>query len=210
MVEIFDDIKKLYTFAASAHTDILLLRNEVVERRNLPTDNIFTVKFNPGGFEAIFGFSQTNIGSEVIPLQQLIPAALIRQLKNFGCLEDRIRLLQDFFLGKLEQQKRADPYYLQCIQETVAAFSGSGMTAGTQELAKLLFISDKSLYRYFTRIVGTSPKNYLAITRARTALTAYVKDARHFSPDQYGYYDRSHFYKDVVRFTGRKLSAYPG
>lgn len=62
----------------------------------------------------------------------------------------------------------------------------------------------------FTIIVGTPPKNYLAITRARTALTAYVKDAPHFSPDRYGYYDRSHFYKDVVRFTGRKLSAYPG
>ncbi|WP_089904529.1 helix-turn-helix domain-containing protein [Chitinophaga arvensicola] len=190
------------------YTDILLLRNEIIERRNLPTDNIFTVKFTPGGFEAIFGFSQTKIGSAVIPLQQIIPATIIRKLKGLGGLEDRQQLLQELFLEKLEQQKRADPFYLQCIKDTMDAFSGSGMAAANHELAKQLFISDKSLYRYFTRIVGTSPKNYLAITRARIALTAYVANADLFSPYQYGYYDRSHFYKDVVKFTGRKLSAF--
>src|SRR5687768_7943218 len=32
-------------------SDILVLRSTVLERKNLPTDNIFTIKFRPLGFE---------------------------------------------------------------------------------------------------------------------------------------------------------------
>jgi AraC-like DNA-binding protein len=188
-------------------TDILLLRNAIVERRNLPTDNIFTVKFVPGGFEAVFGIPQTKIGSQVIELTEFIPAAVIRKLKGLGCFEDRMQLLQQLFLEKLEKN-RQDGYYLQCIKQTIDAFCTAGMEPRNSELAKQLCVTDKTLYRYFTQVVGTNPKNYLATVRARTALTAYVADTASFSPYDHGYYDMSHFYKDVVKFTGRKLSAY--
>jgi AraC-like DNA-binding protein len=187
-------------------TDILLLRNEIVERRNLPTDNIFTLKFNPGGFETIFGISQTTIGSDIIPVEQIIPNAFIKKLKGLGSFEDRIVLLENFLLEKLEKNKKREGFYLQCIRDTFNAFTGSGLDTAIGELAKKLYISEKTLYRCFTKVVGTNPKNYLAITRARSALTCYAADAASFSPFDHGYYDRSHFYKDVVKFTGRKLS----
>jgi AraC-like DNA-binding protein len=190
------------------HTDILLLRNEIVERRNLPTDNIFTVKFNPGGFETIFGISQTTIGSEVIPIENIIPASFIKKVKGLGSFEDRMTLLENLFLEKLEKNTRQEGFYLQCIKATVNAFTGSGLEADIGELAKKLYITEKTLYRCFTTVVGTNPKNYLAITRARAALTGYVSDPAGFSPYDHGYYDMSHFYKDVVKFTGQKLSLY--
>jgi AraC-like DNA-binding protein len=190
------------------YTDVLLLRNEIVERRNLPTDNIFTVKFNPGGFETIFGISQTTIGSDVIPVENIIPAALIKKLKGLGSFQDRMTLLENLFLEKLEKNKKKEHFYLQCIKDTVNAFTGSGLEADISELAKKLYISEKTLYRCFTKVVGTNPKNYLAITRARAALTSYLANAAGFSPYDHGYYDMSHFYKDVVKFTGQKLSSY--
>jgi AraC-like DNA-binding protein len=190
------------------HTDILLLRNEIVERRNLPTDNIFTVKFNPGGFETIFGISQTSIGSSIIPVEYIIPAAFIKKLKGLGSFKDRMTLLENFLLEKLERNKKQEGFYLQCIKDTVNAFTGSGLDAAVNELAKKLYVSDKTLYRCFIKVVGTNPKNYLAITRARSALTCYVIDTAGFSPYDHGYYDMSHFYKDVVKFTGQKLSLY--
>jgi AraC-like DNA-binding protein len=188
--------------------DVLLLRNEIVERRNLPTDNIFTVKFNPGGFESIFGISQTTIGSEIIPVENIIPASFIKKGKGLGCFEDRMVLFEKFFLEKLEVNKKRQGFYLQCIKDTVNVFTGAGLDAAISELAKKLYLSEKTLYRSFTKVVGTSPKNFLAITRARAALTSYVADPAGFSPYDHGYYDRSHFYKDVVKFTGRKLSQY--
>lgn len=190
------------------HTDILLLRNEIVERRNLPTDNIFTIKFNPGGFETIFGISQTTIGSDIIPVENIIPASFIKKLKGLGSFEDRMALLENLFLEKLEKNKKREGFYMQCIKDTVNAFTGSGLAADISELAKKLYITEKTLYRCFTKVVGASPKNYLAITRARSALTCFVADPTGFSPYDHGYYDMSHFYKDVVKFTGQKLSLY--
>jgi AraC-like DNA-binding protein len=189
-------------------TDILLLRNDIVERRNLPTDNIFTVKFNPGGFETIFGISQTVIGSEIIPVENIIPASFIKKLKGLGSFEDRMVLFENYLLEKLEKHKKQEGFYLQCIKDTVNAFVDSGLEVAVSDLAKKLYITEKTLYRCFTKVVGTNPKNFLAITRARSALTGYVADPTAFSPQDHGYYDMSHFYKDVVKFTGQKLSLY--
>ncbi|HEX2627359.1 MAG TPA: AraC family transcriptional regulator, partial [Chitinophagaceae bacterium] len=58
------------------HTDILILRNEIVERRNRPTDNIFTIKFFPGGFEAVFGIGQTAIGKNTLDAGTVIPLSI--------------------------------------------------------------------------------------------------------------------------------------
>ncbi len=71
---------------------------------------------------------------------------------------------------------------------------------GQHELARRLYISEKTLYRCFTKVVGTSPKNFQAITRARTALIKLCdQPAADFSPYDHGYYDMSHFYKSVVK-----------
>ena len=191
-------------YSIDQDTDILLLRNEIVERKNRPTDNMFTVKFFPGGFETIFGFSQNKIGSDVIDLNEVIPTFITKKLRNLGSFEDRISMLQDLFLESLNRNRRQD-YYFQCINKAVEFFCLSGMESGTGEIAGKLYMTDKTFYRCFQNAVGTNPKNYLGIIRARTALTAYVANIKQFFPYEYGYYDMSHFYKDVLKFTGQKL-----
>jgi AraC-like DNA-binding protein len=189
-----------------AHADILLLRNEIVERKNLPTDNIFTVKFNPGGFEAVFGIPQTKIGSHVINVNHFIPDTILRKLKRLDGFDDRKRLLEQLFLEKLAKHNKA-AHALQYVRDMIDAFYVSGMEHSNQELARQFYLTNKTLYRYFTHVIGASPKSFFGTVRARTALTAYVGDKSAFSPYTYGYYDMSHFYKDVVRFTGQKLSS---
>ncbi|KQC00609.1 helix-turn-helix domain-containing protein [Pedobacter sp. Hv1] len=186
-------------------TDVLVLRNEIIERRNLPLDNIFTIKFFPGGLEAIFGISQAKIGSDTVNLNELIPNSSIKKLKNLSSINDRISLLQELFLAKLHTNKKTNHYFT-CIQQAIDTFHLSGLELKNKEIVQQLAISDKSMYRYFTKMVGTNPKNFMAMNRARIALTAYVDKRISFSPYIYGYYDMSHFYKDVVKFTGQKLS----
>lgn len=185
-------------------TDVLVLRNEIIERKNLPTDNIFTIKFYPGAIEALFGASQAKIGSQILQASELIPFPTLQKLKNLSNFKDRVKLLEDFFLDRLHRSNKIGHYY-SYVQKAITLFAGSGLANKNKDLAQQLALTDKSLYRYFTQTVGTSPKTYMAMLRARTALTAYIADVQNFNPYLYGYYDRSHFYKDVFNFTGQRL-----
>jgi len=188
-----------------AHTDILLLRNNIVERTNLRTDNIFTVKFYPGGFEAVFGIEQKRIGSDIVNINTLLSPGILGQLKKLDCFEKRMLLQQQYFLSLLNV-KFANNYLYQKVLHAVNTFATSNMCYSNNQLAGELAITDKTLYRYFKNIIGIAPKNYFSIVRARTALTAYVSGKTLFSPYDYGYYDMSHFRKAVVQFTGQRLS----
>ena len=186
-------------------TDVLVLRNEIIERKNQPSDNIFTIKFFPGALEALFGISQAKIGSEILSATSLIPRHAIQKLKDSSCFEDRIKLLEHWFIAQLHQKNRQAHYY-PYVQKAIALFETSGLEHKNNELAQQLALTNKSLYRYFIKTVGTSPKNFMTTLRARNALTAFIENSIEFTPYAYGYFDRSHFYKDVFKFTGQKLA----
>jgi AraC-like DNA-binding protein len=187
--------------------DILLLRNTIVERINLPTDHIFTIKFYPSAFEALFGVSQSKIGDKLIDVTEIIEASVIKKLKEAASFDDRIDLIEAFFLEKLSKNAQKHFPFI-CINGAIDNYFQSGMAAKNKGIANDLYISEKSLYRYFKQAIGTNPKNYFAIVRARTALTAYNLNKQAFSPYDFGYYDHGHFSKDVVKFTGQSLSSY--
>ncbi|GAB3494809.1 hypothetical protein GCM10027341_11390 [Spirosoma knui] len=185
--------------------DVLLLRNSIVERFNLPTDHIFTIKFYPGGLEAILGINQVQLVDQVVRLETILPVALIQRVKQLNEFAERIELLESFFLSQYVSRKRAD-HYRTIVTNTIGTFEASGLVFNPGQLADRTFVTAKTINRYFHRVVGVSPKQYLSSVRVRAALTGYVANRTQFSPDDFGYYDMSHFYKDVVRFTGQKLS----
>ncbi|RRB01153.1 AraC family transcriptional regulator [Larkinella rosea] len=184
--------------------DVLILRNTVVERHNLPTDHIFTVKFYPGGLEAILGINQVQLADQVVKLETVLPATFLQRIRQLPDFEERVALFQQYFLSQYTGRKKSD-HYRHLVECTIGTFDASGMALNTGQLAERLFSTSKTLNRYFHRVVGTAPKNYFTTLRARTALHQYVAHKNRFSPYDFGYYDMSHFYKDVVKFTGRKL-----
>lgn len=190
-------------------TDVLILRNSIVERHNLPTDYIFTIKFFPGGLEAILGINQVKLVDQVVRLETILPATLIQRVRQLPTFEERIDLLQHFFLSQYQGRKKLD-HYRTFVTNTIGTFGASGMELTTSQLADRMFATSKTINRYFHRVIGLSPKQYLSQVRTRAALSDYVVDKKRFSPYDYGYYDMSHFYKDVVKFTGQKLNQHPG
>jgi AraC-like DNA-binding protein len=189
-----------------ADKDILLLRDRIVERQNLPSDNIFTVKFNPGALELIMGISQHKLANDVFDASEIIPASIIKRMKKLGSFEQRYPLLESFLLDQLIRDKR-NAGLLTPVTQAVNSFVNSGMQLQTEVLAQQLFVSSKTFNRYFHSVTGTNPKTFLASIRTRTALTAYRHNRESFSVYDFGYFDPGHFYKDVLRFTGMKLSA---
>jgi hypothetical protein len=186
-------------------SDILVLRDAPTIRHNHPADHLFTVKFFPGGLEAILGVSQTKFIGRVVPLLDLLPAKLIDELKTAMTAKHRITLLEHYFLKNLSRRPRAD-HYAQLVNDSIGLYSDNAMHPNTSQLAERLFVQSKTINRYFHRVIGLPPKRFLSLTRARTALTHYITDRTHFSPETFGYYDRSHFYKAIRQFTGRRLN----
>jgi AraC-like DNA-binding protein len=187
--------------------DICLLRDSIVERQNLPSDYLFSIKFFPGGLEAIFGINQAKFINKVIPLKTILPRSLIQSVKKPGSFDQRMALLQNFFLTQYTRQRHRD-HYLHLLKDSIDLYESGNMRYNTSEIAEKMFVTSKTINRYFNNIVGINPKRYFSILRARTALTVFVSARANFIPDDYGYYDMSHFYRESVRFTGKGIAAH--
>lgn len=188
-----------------ADSDVLVLRDVTTTRHNLPMDHIFTVKFFPGGLEAVLGINQTKLAGRVVGLQEILPPALIGKVKAAGGFERRVQLLEDFFLVEYARRRKRD-HYLQMVSDCIGFYEAGGLQCNTGEVAERMFVTSKTINRYFHQAIDLSPKKYFSILRARTALTAYVADKAGFEPEVFGYYDRSHFHKEMIKFTGQSLA----
>lgn len=194
-------------FNIRANDDVLILRDTRTVRHNLPGDYIFTIKFHPGGLEAVLGISQLSLTERVTDLKKLLPSDLLEKVKAPVTFDERKQLLENFFIKRTKQKK--PDHYLKFIAETIVRYDENKMQLNINQLAEKQFTTSKTINRYFHRVIGTSPKNYFFLFRARMALTAYMARKNAFDPQTYGYYDWSHFYKDVVKFTGQRLADIP-
>jgi AraC-like DNA-binding protein len=184
--------------------DILLLRDAVAVRHNLPTDHIFTVKFFPGGLEAIFGINQVKFTGKPFDLRNVLPDRILQQVKKSLSFDERKQLLQNFFLSHYCGQRKKD-YYRRLVRDSMEIYAAGNMNYNTSQVAERVFLSSKTINRYFNTVVGTAPKKYFSTLRARAALSAYVADRQAFRPTDFGYHDSSHFYKGIINFTGQAL-----
>ncbi|KAA0993358.1 helix-turn-helix domain-containing protein [Dyadobacter aurulentus] len=189
-------------FAIDRDMDILVLRDLHTTRHNLAGDRIFTIKFKPGGLEAILGISQVHMKGKVIPLRFILPMHLIEQLKNSLSFATRSKIMEEYLIAKHEA--RLTDHYLTFVQDLTETYQNTHLQLNVSQLAEKHFVTPKSVNRYFHRVIGISPKGYFSILRARTALTAYVK-REEFDPAKFGYYDSSHFYREAAKFTGVRL-----
>jgi len=191
------------TYAVSKDQDIAILRNTIVERHNAPTDHIFTVKFYPGSLETILNINQTHLIDRVTALSAILPVWLLRSVKEVLSFEERVGMLETYLLNQYQNKSNNR---LNFVREAIGNYLQADLLPGINELAEKQFVSSKTFNRNFHRVVGTSPKNYFSVIRARTALSAYVLRDPLFTPTAFGYYDMSHFYKEVIAFTGQKLT----
>jgi AraC-like DNA-binding protein len=188
-----------------ANSAIAVTRNVTIERINHPSDHLFTVKFYPGALKQLIGTEQTRMNAGWIGLNELLPCSLIQKIISGGSFENRIELMQQYLMQKMTNNRVAD-HYIKLVIQTIAFYTESGMKFNVSELALKNFTSSRTLRRYFDRVIGISPKQYVESIRLRTALTSFLCDRKNFDPAVYGYYDKSHFYRSVVDFTGERIT----
>jgi AraC-like DNA-binding protein len=186
---------------------IAVTRAETAERVNHPSDYLFSVKFYPGAWQQLLGIDQTKLISGLVQLHELLPFSLIQQIQSAQCFEQRVSLMELFLLQKLPNRKTTD-HYLLLVTQTIGVYSEAGLKFNINQLASTTFTSSKTLGRYFNRVIGISPKKYLESIRVRAALPSFLSDRRNFDPVEYGYFDKSHFYRSVARFTGERIAVH--
>jgi transcriptional regulator GlxA family with amidase domain len=69
-----------------------------------------------------------------------------------------------------------------------------------QQLSEKYTISNRTLQRYFGQTTSFSSKQALQTMRIREAVKHLTSSPATFNLTAYGYYDYSHFYKDMNRF----------
>lgn len=188
-----------------ANSAIAVTRNVTSERINQSSDHLFTIKFYPGALKHLIGVDQTKLNSGLIELDELLPYSLIQKIRSAECLEQRICLVEQYLMQNMADKNPAD-HYTNLVTQSIALYSSNGMKFSVNELAFKTFTSSRTLRRYFDRVIGISPKQFFESVRLRTALSSFLSDRKSFDPVEYGYYDNSHFYKTVTRFTGERIA----
>jgi AraC-like DNA-binding protein len=188
---------------------ILVLRSNTLERVNSPQDHIFTIKFKPCGFEAIFGVPQSRIGEQLQDASSLLGVDIHKKVVDLDDFERRMAYFETLFLERLHKAKKGR-FVIEKINAAIEQYLFSGMELKTATLAQQTYLTEKSLYRYFVNNVGTNPRNYLNNVRIRASLEKYLHDRSHFSVHDFGFYDLSHFYRSYEHFTGQKFTELKG
>ncbi len=191
-----------------ANSAIVVTRAMTAERVNHPSDHLFSVKFYPGALHQLIGIDQTKLRSGLVELHELLPHSLIQQIKSATCFEQRISLTEQYLLQKMSNKKATD-HYSNLVMQTIGFYNGDGLQFNVDELACKFFTSSKTLRRYFERVIGIPPKQYLESVRMRAALPSFLGDRKNFDPAKYGYCDKSHFYRSVAGFTGERIGDLP-
>lgn len=178
--------------------------------RLIPPFCMSGIVFKPAGLASLLHLPVEQYVEDRLDLQLIFPADTVRQLQqqllSSYSASEKARNLERFLVtlaGRIPEPDGID----HAANEIVRC---NGMLH-IHELAKASFMSRRSFERKFFKRVGLSPKYYARIRRISyisnlIAGRAVVDWADLFYKCEY--YDRSHFTKDFLEFTGRTPQQY--
>lgn len=167
--------------------------------------------FRPFGFFRLFKTPIHLLNNNVIPLEAFL-GKHTRELRDrlFSAPEDedKIRVVDDFFLSLIRQ---LSPVYRSCVEYAQNQLLQNNGLLNLEGLSNQLNISRRSLERYFLDNVGMPPKYYARVLRFNYAFgLKRVKPALDWFDiiHKCGYFDQTHFIKDFKHFAGEPPTAF--
>lgn len=173
--------------------------------------NTFAVRFYPYGFANFITRPLHELADKETPLTSLFEENLIRRLEReiieAPSTEVRIKVVEDFLLGRLTNQSVID----NIVKSTTDALASTKGNASISKILKEDVSKRRSLERKFSTQVGISPKQLGKIIRLQAALKLILDDQeKNLTEVAYEseYYDQAHFIKDFKEFTGTSPKEY--
>jgi AraC-like DNA-binding protein len=185
-------------------TDGFLPRQEAIECYHQPGNKLFGIKFriSPVIFEKKINFGEYR--EYIYPLSYLLEQTVIDNVKKAKDFKARVELLSNHFRNIISKNKEKSQAVKIVSTILDRAITRKDFETSIEEYAKEFGISTRTLHRYFEMTTSLSSKKALQVLRIRKAVEHIAEDPKSFRFEDYGYYDHSHFYKHLKKFTLKK------
>lgn len=154
------------------------------------------IKFKPASLNYLFHIRGADIHHQTLSAGSIMPHITTLESAVFEASGlPAIKVLLEKFLRQhttLPAGNRHFEYVLQSLNGPALQQCGYQL----KKLASLLYVSPRTLERYFTDSLNISPKKCLAILRFRHAAEQYARHGYKADWEELGYHDFSHFRKE--------------
>ena len=181
-------------------TDCFLPRYNAIECFHKPGNHLFGIKFrtSPIIYEKKVNFAEYK--EYIFPLSYLMDQQVIDRVKNAPSFDERVGILSKYFLSLLGKYE-GSLHPVNIVSSILdRCFQQNDFVVSLETLARKHSIASRTLQRYFEKCTGINGKQALQIMRIRKATAQLANSPKDFHYSQYGYYDRSHFYKHLKQF----------
>ncbi|MFK7937527.1 MAG: helix-turn-helix domain-containing protein [Saprospiraceae bacterium] len=171
-------------------------------------NTVFTeicINFTPRGYYYFFDIPLSEAAAQTDILRAAFGQEGVfafEQILIESCRKTQLFLLENFFLQHLKSPQSID---LQQIETLLSHHKNALSSVAELSLSTQLHL--KKLYRLCKYYLGVSPKEYLQIARFRRTLNRLESRTEYSLTEiayQMGYYDQSHFIKEIRGFTGQR------
>jgi AraC-like DNA-binding protein len=165
-----------------------------------------TVLFRPHSVYNFFGLKLLP-SIDAIDGNKYISSDFFQTLQNIPSFEERVKLLNKYFLDRLSECDNEDNLLKKLCNNIT---SNKGIVE-RKALAEQFNISEGYIHKLFTKKLGISVKPFSQIVRISNILEEIYREGKSdwFEIlDKYGYFDQAHFIKDFKKVTGKTPCQY--
>jgi AraC-like DNA-binding protein len=159
------------------------------------------VILKPHALKTLFGINASVLSNGYAELDELSTDNLNAQLMEAGTEEDRVTYLINFLVTKLKEENQRDIL----IEESLRLIHRHIASVSVKFLLETVCISERHFERRFSQTVGVSPQSYIRVRRFNEAIRL-IKTGQYEKltdiAHTVGYYDQSHFTRDIKAFAG--------
>jgi AraC-like DNA-binding protein len=165
--------------------------------------DVFTIRFQPGGFHALFGAPMVALVDQGVSASDVIgpPAGGLRDAVMLaGDFETRVAAARRWILQSMEASRPVDE-----VCRLAAVLWRSGGRLRIDALARRAGLSDRQFTRRFEQQVGLTPKLFARTVRFNAVLSARAGPRRASWTElihRGGYADQAHFIRDCHALAG--------
>ncbi len=167
---------------------------------------VIAITFYPHGASHFLNFPLSKIEDASIDLRDIFKLKEIKEIEEQICaansLIERIKIIERFLISCFKPIKTND---LLLIKRGVELINQSKGQINASELSKKLLLTNKSLERKFSALLGKTPKQFMRIVRFQGIILDFSSSGnKHLTQLAYdnGYFDQAHFVKDFKDLSG--------
>ena len=161
----------------------------------------FQVVLKPHALQTLLGLNASTLTNSLIELSEFSGSRLNMQLMDARSDQDRLNLILNFLVTKLQQARTRDCL----VEESLHLIHYHHGSLTVKHLLDSLNISERQFEKRFIQTVGLSPHFYMRVKRFNQAIHL-MKTGRFQKLTELAhalnFYDQSHFIRDVKAFSG--------